>query len=159
MDVQGAFVKIGGFKGSHAGIPREHMHLRASNPPENRQKSGLFCALPFYNAPSLHIVEKKISKESRTQSGTYPTKKGNPPSPGRGIPQHRERKINPTRKFSGQISRENPPGYPRRQLRSGPLKLWKNKHFGPDIHDPKARTSTTLRNLKKFQKNPCAHKK
>ena len=31
------------------------------------------------------------------------------------------------------------------ELRSGPRKAGKNKHFGADIHDPKARTSMTAR--------------
>ena len=31
------------------------------------------------------------------------------------------------------------------------LEKKKNKHFGADIHDPKARTSTTLRDFQKFR--------
>ena len=41
-------------------------------------------------------------------------------------------------------------GYPGPKLRSGPSKSWKDKHFAADIHDPKARTSTTLRDLQKL---------
>ena len=41
-------------------------------------------------------------------------------------------------------------GYPGPKLRSGPSKSWKNKHFAADIHDPKARTSTTLRGFQKL---------
>ena len=41
-------------------------------------------------------------------------------------------------------------GYPGPKLRSGPSKFWKNKHFTADIHDPKARTSTTLRDFQKL---------
>ena len=42
-------------------------------------------------------------------------------------------------------------GYPGPKLRSGPSKLWKNMHFGADIHDPKARTSTTPRGFQKLR--------
>ena len=42
-------------------------------------------------------------------------------------------------------------GYPGPKLRSGQSKSWKNKHFGADIHDPKARTSTTLRGFQKLR--------
>ena len=42
-------------------------------------------------------------------------------------------------------------GYPGPKLRSGRSKSWKNKHFGADIHDPKARTSTTLRGFQKLR--------
>ena len=42
-------------------------------------------------------------------------------------------------------------GYPDPKLRSGQSKSWKNKHLGADIHDPKARTSTTLRDSQKLR--------
>ena len=42
-------------------------------------------------------------------------------------------------------------GHPGPKLRSGRSKLWKNKHMGADIHDPKARTSTTLRDFQKLR--------
>ena len=42
-------------------------------------------------------------------------------------------------------------GYPGQELRSGRSKSWKNKHFGADIHDPKVRTSTTLRDFQKLR--------
>ena len=42
-------------------------------------------------------------------------------------------------------------GYPGQKLRSGRSKSWKNKHFGADIHDSKARTSTTLRDFQKLR--------
>ena len=42
-------------------------------------------------------------------------------------------------------------GYPGPKLRSGRSKSWKNKQFGADIHDPKARTSTTLRGFQKLR--------
>ena len=43
-------------------------------------------------------------------------------------------------------------GYPGPRLRSGRSKYWKkNKHLGADIHDPKARTSMTLRDLQKLR--------
>ena len=40
-------------------------------------------------------------------------------------------------------SRGHSRGYPGPKLRSGRSRSWKNKHLGADIHDPKARTSTT----------------
>ena len=48
-------------------------------------------------------------------------------------------------------SRGHSRGYPGPKLRSGRSKFWKNKHFGTDIHDPKARTSTTLRDFHKLR--------
>ena len=42
-------------------------------------------------------------------------------------------------------------GYPSPKLRSGHSKSWKNKHLGADIHDPKERTSTTLRDSQKLR--------
>ena len=42
-------------------------------------------------------------------------------------------------------------GYPDPELRSGCSKSWKNKHLGADIHDPKVRTSTTLRDFQKLR--------
>ena len=65
-----------------------------------------------------------------------------------------ERKISPKTKFLGRISRGHP-GVIRAdigpKLRSGNSKSWKNKHFGAAIHDPKARTSTTLRDFQKLR--------
>ena len=40
-------------------------------------------------------------------------------------------------------------GYPGPKVRSGRSTSWKNKHFGADIHDRKARTSTTVRRFPK----------
>ena len=48
-------------------------------------------------------------------------------------------------------SRGHSRGYPGPKLRSGRSKSWKNKHLGADIHDPKARTSTTLRDFQKLR--------
>ena len=67
-----------------------------------------------------------------------------------------ERKISPKRKFLGQISRGHPgvirADIPAQNFGSGPSKSWKkNKHLGADIHDPKARTSTTPRDLQKLR--------
>ena len=53
-------------------------------------------------------------------------------------------------------------GYPRMSMRISrgrpgatdlvrPSKSWKNKHFGADVHDPKARTSTTPGGFKKLR--------
>ena len=40
--------------------------------------------------------------------------------------------------------------YPGPKFRSGRSKSWKNKHLGADIHDPKVRTSITLRDFQKL---------
>ena len=42
-------------------------------------------------------------------------------------------------------------GYPDPKLRSGCSKSWKNRHLGADIHDPKVRTSTTLRDFQELR--------
>ena len=42
-------------------------------------------------------------------------------------------------------------GYPGPKLRPGRSNSWKNKHVSADIHDPKARTSTTLRGFQKLR--------
>ena len=42
-------------------------------------------------------------------------------------------------------------GYPGPELHSGRSKSWKNEHLGADIHDPKTRTSTTLRVFPKLR--------
>ena len=43
-------------------------------------------------------------------------------------------------------------GYPGPKLRSGRSKSWENKHLGADIHDPKARMSTILRDFLRSEK-------
>ena len=67
-----------------------------------------------------------------------------------------ERKISPKRKFLGRTSRGHPgvigadiPAQNFGQGGQNPGK--KNKHFGAGIHDPKARTSTTLRGFQKLR--------
>ena len=68
--------------------------------------------------------------------------------PGLTMTNIQERKNSPKSKCWGRISRGRPRGYPggrpgaKTSVR--PSKSWKNKHFGADIHDPKARTSMTL---------------
>ena len=64
-----------------------------------------------------------------------------------------ERKSNPKSKFWGRISCGRPRGYPggrpgaKTSVRHS--KSWNNKHFGADVHDPKARTSMTPGGFKK----------
>ena len=70
----------------------------------------------------------------------------------------RNEKISPKRKFSGWTSREHPgvirADIPAQNFGQSGQNPGKNRHFGADIHDPKARTSTTLRISKNFgQKN------
>ena len=64
-----------------------------------------------------------------------------------------ERKSSPKSKFWGRTSGGRPRGYPggRPGAKTSvkPSKSWKNKHFGADIHDPKARTSMTAGGFKK----------
>ena len=54
----------------------------------------------------------------------------------------------------GRISRGHPgvirAEIPAQNFGQGPQNPGKNKHFGADIHDPKARTSTTLRDFQKL---------
>ena len=62
-------------------------------------------------------------------------------------------KISPKSKLWGRISGGRPRGYPggRPGAKASvkPSKSWKNKHFGADVHDPKARTSMTPGGFKK----------
>ena len=66
-----------------------------------------------------------------------------------------ERKSSPKSKFSGRISGGRPRGYPGghpgAKTSVKPSKSWKNKHFGADVHDPKARTSMTPGGFKKLR--------
>ena len=66
-----------------------------------------------------------------------------------------ERKISPKSEFWGRISGGRPRGYPggRPGAKTSvkPSKSWKNKHFGADVHDPKARTSMTRGGSKKLR--------
>ena len=75
-----------------------------------------------------------------------------------GIPrkgENQERKISPKEEVFGtdtpRTSGGHSRGYPGPKLQSGQSKSWKNKHLGVDIHDPKARTSTTLRDFQKLR--------
>ena len=67
---------------------------------------------------------------------------------------NQERKSSPKKKFSARISRGHPgvirADIPAQNFGHGPPNPGKNKHFGADIHDPKARTSTTLRHFQKL---------
>ena len=64
-----------------------------------------------------------------------------------------ERKSSSKSKFWGRISGGRPCGYPggRPGAKTSvkPSKSWKNKHFGVDVHDPKARMSMTPGGSKK----------
>ena len=65
VDLQGVFVKIGDFikfKGFSCGIPREQAILRKSKTPRRSPEKWTFLSLAFYNAPSLHTVEKRVSQ-------------------------------------------------------------------------------------------------
>ena len=61
--------------------------------------------------------------------------------------QHQSVSSGPLGKFWGRISGRCPRGYlggrPRAKASVKPSKSWKNKHFGSDVHGPKARTSMT----------------
>ena len=66
---------------------------------------------------------------------------------------NQERKSSPKGKFWGRMSGGRPRGYPggRPGAKTSvkPSKSWKNKHFGADVHEPKARTSMTPGGFKK----------
>ena len=66
-----------------------------------------------------------------------------------------ERKSSPKSKFRGRISGGRPRRYPggRPGAKASVMlsKSWKNKDFGADVHDPKARTSIT--SIRGVQKN------
>ena len=74
---------------------------------------------------------------------------------GFGVLLVQERKISPKRKFSGRISRGHPGAIradiPARNFGQGGQNPGKTSIFGADIHDPKARTSTTLRGFQKLR--------
>ena len=66
-----------------------------------------------------------------------------------------ERNFSPKRKFLGRTSRGHPgvirADIPTQNFGQGAQNPGKNKHLGADIHDPKARTSTTLRDSQKLR--------
>ena len=77
------------------------------------------------------------------------------PGGSRGtVPKFQEQKSSPKSKFWGGISGGRPRGYPGghpgAKTSVKPSKSCKNKHFGADIHDPKARTSMTAGRFKKI---------
>ena len=74
------FVKIGDFtkfKGFSCGIPREQAILRKSKTPRKSPDKWTFLSLAFYNAPSLHTVDrrrfgrKKICRNVPQQTSTW----------------------------------------------------------------------------------------
>ena len=93
----------------------------------------------------------------KTAPAKIPRKKGKNPQkqeiPRRG--QNSRTKNQPKEEVLGtdipQTSGGHSRGCPGPKLRSGRSKSWKNKHFSADIHDPKARTSTTLRGFQKLR--------
>ena len=80
--------------------------------------------------------------------GKKETHKQNPPKNSRA-------KNQPNEEVFGtdipRTSRGHSRGYPGPKLWSGRSKSWKIKHFGADIHDLKARTSTTLGNSQELR--------
>ena len=78
------------------------------------------------------------------------------PKPSASIARYRSRTTNQPKEevFGTDIPRTSvghSRGYPGPKLRSGRSKSWKNEHFGADIHEPKARTSTTPRDCQKLR--------
>ena len=51
--------------------------------------------------------------------------------------------------YPADVQRGYPGGSPGTKTSVKPSKSWKNKHFGADVHDPKARTSMTPEGFKK----------
>ena len=101
----------------------------------------LFCSL-FWE------IALKISRISKIRTRSTTTRDSNS-----AISQ--ERKISPKRKFWGRISRGHTgvirADIPAQNFGQGVQNPGKNKHLGADIHDPKARTSTTLREFQKLR--------
>ena len=66
-----------------------------------------------------------------------------------------EQNVSPKRKFWGRTSRGHPgvirTDIPAKNFGQGGQNPGKNKHFSADVHDPKARTSTTLRDFQKLR--------
>ena len=101
---------------------------------------------------------EKSSGENRVKSchvcgchGFFGPEKGGTRVPGCSVfPQ-----ISPKSKFLGRISRGHPgvtrTDIPAQNFGQGAQKSWKNRHLGADIRDPKAQTSTTLRDFQKFR--------
>ena len=117
---------------------------------ENRSYKAACLSLEHHAALQL-VKPKRLKNLLCGQNCIFPL--GSDSHAGKSMSQ--ERKISPKRKFWGRISRGHPgvirAGYPGPKLRSGRSKPWKNKHLGADIHDPKARTSTTLRDFQKLR--------
>ena len=62
MDLQEVFVRIGDFikfKGFLVEFLENRRSSENQNPPENLPEKWTFLSLAFYNAPSLHTVEKR----------------------------------------------------------------------------------------------------
>ena len=99
---------------------------------------GVKGSLPFLLSSSVEAVAKEFSEKHFCASDLFHLSSN-----------IQERKSSPKSKFWGWISRGRPRGYP--GGRPGAknfgqaLKILENKHFGADIHDPKARTSMTPR--------------
>ena len=129
---------------------REHAKWRCDTPLQKGYLSDT-CAIPYENkangcdTPLCDTISKGyyaiwgVSRTGPLSLPSYRSRTKNQPKEevfGPDIP-----------RTSGGHSR----GYPGPKFRSGRSKSWKNKHLGADIHDPKPRTSTTLRDFQKLR--------
>ena len=104
---------------------------------KGRVCSSLICCTQLATPNSLFL------RETFCESGE-----------GVRLPKKSEQKISPKRKFLGRTSRGHPgvirADIPAQNFGQGGQNPGKNKHFGADIHDPKARTSSALRGFQKL---------
>ena len=107
------------------------------DPEQDLKNKSDYNTLPVSNKVVSELKRKKHISECIWNASKYS-----------GLKKNKEEVFGPDiPRTSGGHSR----GYPGLKLRSGPLKPWENKHFGVDIHDPKARTSTTLRDFQELR--------
>ena len=113
----------------------------------------IFLICPFPLSRPIRSTYEEQSRKGPQPNPDLSRKSGKPP--GLETPRFfRDEKSAQRGSFGTDIPRTSgghSRGYPGQKLRSGRSKAWKNKHFGADIHDPKARTSTTLRDFQKLR--------
>ena len=124
----------------------------AHGPATGRLSRGSF--LRIYNGASSCSLETAKRYGSGVRNKSVASKRvvlADVPGP----PNFQERKSSPKSKFWGRISGGRPRGYPggRQGAKTSvkPSKSWKIKHFGADVHEPKARTSMTRGVFKKLR--------
>ena len=113
--------------------------------------TGVWCVQGFGAGFEIALEPSKLPKEGENPGKGhfyFPLQLWYEPKPWfkRDL-NSQERKISPKRKFLGRTSLRHlggiRAGFPAQNFGQGGQNPGKNKHFGADIHDPKARTSTT----------------